>query len=159
MRVNGEAIHEELMRLNDAGRLTPTNAVDAARDPNNPMHGEFEWDDAIAGEKYRLQQARELIGSFQITQVVMKTEHRVQEFVRDPRKSGDEQGYRRITEIKTDEQMRREFMQQELEIARGHVRRTQDFAAVLGYAKQVARVETQLDSLIGRVSAEALGCA
>jgi hypothetical protein len=45
----------------DYGRLTPRNVVDAARDPANPLHRRFEWDDSVAAERYRLAQARQLI--------------------------------------------------------------------------------------------------
>lgn len=45
----------------DAGELTPRVVVDVAADPNHPLHSRFEWDDAIAGDKYRLEQARHLL--------------------------------------------------------------------------------------------------
>lgn len=37
--------------------LTPHSLVEASRDENAPLHNEFEWDDSIAAEKYREQQA------------------------------------------------------------------------------------------------------
>lgn len=43
------------------GMLTPVNVVDAARSEDHPLHSRFEWDDAVAGERYRLDQARQLI--------------------------------------------------------------------------------------------------
>jgi hypothetical protein len=52
---------------NEHGRLTPPLVVDTARDPAHPLHSSFEWDDEIAGESYRLVQARELIRSITIT--------------------------------------------------------------------------------------------
>ena len=45
------------------GRLTPPAVVEAARDTRNPLHRHFEWDDAVAAESYRLDQARALIRS------------------------------------------------------------------------------------------------
>lgn len=47
-------------------RLTPSLVVDAARDEAHPLHARFEWDNAIAGEKYRLDQARDLIRSVRV---------------------------------------------------------------------------------------------
>ena len=41
--------------------LTPKAVVDASRNENAPLHSEFEWDDAVAGEKWREQQARVMI--------------------------------------------------------------------------------------------------
>lgn len=48
------------------GRLTPPAVVDAARDNRHPLHRFFEWDDALAAEGYRLEQARTLIRSVRI---------------------------------------------------------------------------------------------
>lgn len=45
------------------GRLTPPAVVEAARDTRNPLHKHFEWDDALAAQSYRLDQARMLIRS------------------------------------------------------------------------------------------------
>jgi hypothetical protein len=45
----------------DYGTLTPANVVDAARDPNHPLHNRFQWNDSVAGEAYRKIQARALI--------------------------------------------------------------------------------------------------
>ena len=41
--------------------LTPRSLVDASRDKNAPLHNEFEWDNTVAAEKYREQQAANII--------------------------------------------------------------------------------------------------
>ena len=41
--------------------LSPTTLLDASRDPDAPLHGEFEWRDDVAAERYRLSQAQGLI--------------------------------------------------------------------------------------------------
>lgn len=46
---------------NTCGILTAENVVNAARSKDNPLHKAFEWDDNIAAERYRLQQAGQLI--------------------------------------------------------------------------------------------------
>ena len=43
------------------GELTPYTTVEYARPDDSPLHRYFEWDDAVAAEKHRLQQARTLI--------------------------------------------------------------------------------------------------
>ena len=43
------------------GALTPVLVVDAARDPEHPLHSRFDWDDTSAGHKYRLAQAGALL--------------------------------------------------------------------------------------------------
>lgn len=46
--------------------LTPKLVVDTARDEAHPLHGRFEWDDTLAGERYREGQAAELIRSVKV---------------------------------------------------------------------------------------------
>lgn len=56
---------------NEAGRqfeqleksvgVTPQTVLDANRAENTPLHDEFEWNDDIAAENYRLHQAGQLI--------------------------------------------------------------------------------------------------
>ena len=49
------AIHDEF------GELNAELVVKVATNPDHPLHSRFEWDDAIAGHKYRLSQASELL--------------------------------------------------------------------------------------------------
>jgi hypothetical protein len=57
------AVAAELKTLSDRHRgiLKPQVVVDAARDPSSPLHDRFTWDDSVAAEKYRLEEARNLI--------------------------------------------------------------------------------------------------
>lgn len=48
-------------------KLTPSIVLDEARDPNHPLHSRFEWDDAVAGEAWRKEQAHRLIASAYVT--------------------------------------------------------------------------------------------
>ena len=48
-------------RLEAEGRLTAKALLDESRDEDSPLHGEFEWNDGIAAEKYRENQARHII--------------------------------------------------------------------------------------------------
>lgn len=48
------------------GELTPASVVAVARDEAHPLHSRFEWDDAVAGEEWRYQQAADLIRSVKI---------------------------------------------------------------------------------------------
>lgn len=51
----------------ERGQLTPRDVVEEARPPTSELHNRFEWDDSVAGDKYRLSQASELIRSVEIT--------------------------------------------------------------------------------------------
>lgn len=43
------------------GDLEPKAVVDAARSPSSVLHRHFDWDDEVAAEKWRVEQARDLI--------------------------------------------------------------------------------------------------
>ena len=102
------------------GDLTPEIVVDEARPKGAPLHDRFEWDNKIAGEKYRLVQARDLIRSVQIEFISTSTGER--HFVRgfhSRRESGqDTGGYQPTEEIVQDEVSMRLLLKQcEREIA------------------------------------------
>src|ERR1700691_4847214 len=61
IRENLEAIKEK------RGKLTPELVVDEARSESHPLHKRFEWDDTIAGESWRREQARKLIIEVEVT--------------------------------------------------------------------------------------------
>ena len=62
--VSAETAQNEFEKIAELpGGLTAPNVVKVARDPKNPLHGEFEWDDSAAGEKYRESQARCMLRS------------------------------------------------------------------------------------------------
>ena len=44
--------------------VTPENVLNKAKDEETELHKCFEWDDSVAGEKYRLIQARDVIRHF-----------------------------------------------------------------------------------------------
>lgn len=48
------------------GSLTPALVVDAARDPEHALHSRFDWDDTVAAEKWRREQAGHLIRAVRI---------------------------------------------------------------------------------------------
>lgn len=62
--VAGKAL--ESIRKRSGGELTPQAVVDAARDPDHPLHRCFLWDDTEAAERYRQAQARTLIYSVRV---------------------------------------------------------------------------------------------
>lgn len=58
---NAQKVGEELENIAD---VTNRNVLDYAKNNiNSELHKCFEWDDTIAGEKYRLTQASQLISS------------------------------------------------------------------------------------------------
>lgn len=64
-QVAGEAV--EALCVRNAGRLTAGLVVDEARPDEHPLHPAFEWDDAVAAEEHRKDQARKLLHSLVVT--------------------------------------------------------------------------------------------
>ena len=60
-KADPEAAYAEIQTLE---AITPQNVVDLARSADSVIHDDFEWDDEIAGEKYRVIQASAMIRSF-----------------------------------------------------------------------------------------------
>ena len=62
-KANAQVIGEALEALADkaGGDLKPDAVVEAARSEKHPLHVHFEWDDKLAAEAHRLDQARNII--------------------------------------------------------------------------------------------------
>lgn len=57
-----EIVQSELTRIYKRdGDVRASTVVDEARPKDSPIHDQFEWDNRVAGEQYRLAQARRLI--------------------------------------------------------------------------------------------------
>lgn len=70
-KADAEKAYAEISRLSE---ITPQNVVDLARDEKSTIHNDFEWNDTIAGEKYRKIQAAEMIRMFVFTPVKEENE-------------------------------------------------------------------------------------
>lgn len=68
LKVDAQSAGDELARIeNKFGELTPEKVVDESRDENAVLHPCFEWNDAIAAELYRREQARHIISNITVT--------------------------------------------------------------------------------------------
>ncbi|MBR3688949.1 MAG: hypothetical protein IKL85_07740 [Lentisphaeria bacterium] len=60
-KVSADVAYAVVSDLAEQHSLTARNLVDVSRAPEAPLHDEFEWDDSIAGEEWRKEQARHII--------------------------------------------------------------------------------------------------
>ena len=60
VEIAGKVCHDI---IEEDGAVTPKKLVDVSRPEDAPLHKEFEWDDSVAAEEYRKQQARVLIAT------------------------------------------------------------------------------------------------
>ena len=61
IKADAQAAGEICEKLAAEKNLTAKSLLEASRAEDAPLHGCFEWDDSVAGELYREQQARHII--------------------------------------------------------------------------------------------------
>jgi hypothetical protein len=118
--VKTEAIREALLEIasQNGGILNPKTVVDEARDPESVLHGEFEWNDAAAGERYRLAQAGVLIRRVRLTVLRQDAESRKvhaivsRQFQSRPSLRNPGGGYEETASILSDPERREEMLSQ-----------------------------------------------
>lgn len=65
---DAQLVGEELEKLEFAGELTADEVLEFARNnPNSETYKCFEWDNTVAGEKYRKMQASGILSSISVT--------------------------------------------------------------------------------------------
>lgn len=101
------------LRERHEGNVLASHVVEAARDPDAEVHALFEWDNEIAGAKYREDQARYYMRAIV---EVMETDggHRT---VRAMVSLGDGEGYQGMSDVMSDPFKRRTLV--ELALKRG----------------------------------------
>lgn len=108
--VNAQAAGEELerIRVNNNGRLEPQDVVVAARSEDNPLHPAFEWNDALAAEAYRVDQARYVIRSIEVVIEPEKAPKPVRAFVSVVR--GEDRSYTSVSHAMSDPILRQQVL-------------------------------------------------
>lgn len=65
---NAQLVGEELEKLESAGELTADEVLEFAKNnPDSETYKCFEWNDSVAGEKYRRYQASHIMTSISVT--------------------------------------------------------------------------------------------
>jgi hypothetical protein len=60
------ALRLEYLRVTLCRWPAPRDILDDARHPDSPIHGHFDWSDTVAAEKWRLQQAAQLVTAVRV---------------------------------------------------------------------------------------------
>ena len=101
---------ERIRQQSSGGLLKEEDIVVDAQPINSPLHGEFEWDNAIAGDKYRLMQATNLIHRVSVTIATPQGSETVRYFVSlsSDRLSGG--GFRSVVDVLSNAQQQQELL-------------------------------------------------
>lgn len=70
-----------LLKTRKIKSITAKEVLDDAKNTDTPYHEHFDWDNEIAGEKYRLAQARQLLSNIVEVKVISEEEVPVRVFV------------------------------------------------------------------------------
>jgi hypothetical protein len=97
------------------GALTPNLVVEVAKNPKSVLHHLFEWDNAKAGESFRVAQARAIITSVKVNIITETRKISAVSYVRDPRLASDQQGYISVGTLKTDKDLAKESIKYEFQ--------------------------------------------
>lgn len=133
----------ELKRIakENGGLLQPETVVDEARPVRSPLHSRFEWDNTVAGQQYRIWQARQLIRVS--VEVLAGTDKACEVFVSlTPDRERESGGYRIMADVLSDADLRNQMLSDaldELELFREKYRKLKELAAVFSAIKHVRR--------------------
>ena len=102
-KADPQVIGEELDRIADKheGKLKAAYVIEEAISPRHVLHKHFEWNNAVAADQYRLDQARALIRV--VRQLVDDKPVPVRSFMSITDSKG--RSYRKVTEVITDQRL------------------------------------------------------
>ena len=137
-KVPAQIAGDEITRLYEEGKSQPKDIVDASRAEDAPLHPAFEWDDSVAAEMFRQDQARELIRHIvTVSEIESEEPVYVRAFFKvDP----EESTYEPTIVIMNDEEKRSQL----LDIAK---RELKAFKAKYGTLKELASVFEAIDKV------------
>jgi hypothetical protein len=129
----------EQLRERD-GVVDPREVVEYAKNPQTALHSFFEWDNSVAAEKYRVQQARELIRAIVTVVDPGDTPIVTRAYVRLST-DGQQAGYRLATDVLSDPEQREVYVRdamREFAILRKRYQHIVELAALFSTMDEIA---------------------
>ena len=130
----GRAVESVRARIGE--NFTAGDVVDEARPKNSPIHGMFEWNDKVAGERWRAEQARSYLRAL----IVVVPEEGGERTMPAIVSAGPGSGYVAMETALTNAVMRRAILKRALDEAQAWRRRYESM-------KELAGVFTALDQV------------
>lgn len=150
-----DEIRDRLIEISAAngGVLTPEAVVRDAKDPDSPLHGQFDWNVETAAAKYWLIQARNIIRTVHVS--VVEERLTAPAWVRDPNAEPDQQGYVSLVRLRSDKDSARSVVVQEFSRAAAAIRRAREVAAFLSLEEVADELIDRIESVKETVSGQA----
>ena len=143
-RVSAEVAAHEIERLRQStpsGVLRPSDLVEASRDKDSPLHEQFTWDDSVAGEKWRVQEARLTIDRIEIVDSETKIQNPA--FVNVTLSTG-ERGYMSTSVAMADDELRKQTLQNALNGLAAWRRRYEGLSELAGVVSVIDAVLSEV---------------
>lgn len=128
-------------QLESEGNLSAKSLLDVSRPDDAPLHSEFEWDDSVAAEKFREDQARHMIRHL-IVRLDSQPQEPVRCFFKIETAEAVPESYTRIETVLKKPDMRAELLKQalaELEAFQKKYNTLCELASVFNEAAKVRR--------------------
>lgn len=144
MSRDADKVREELASLEREGVILPADVVAFAENPATALHQCFTWDDTEAAKQWRLQQARQIIRCYVVIEDKAPTEP-VRAFVslRTDRSTGG--GYRKLTDVLSDEQLHNQLMKDALTDLKAAQRRYKQLTELSHVFHEVDKAEEEFN--------------
>ena len=137
------SVQSELLAIAKAnkGRLAPKKVVEFARDPKTALHGRLLWDNTRAGDRYRLQQAAEIIRRFKVVIRSEKMESvKIRAFVSLANERDGSSGYRETVRVLSNKELRAEMLRTALMELQAFRRKYSILSELKGVLFEIERV-------------------
>lgn len=121
------------------GILQPDDIVKAAEPKNSALHNSFEWDDTKAGYKYRLWQARQLLKVY-VNMETSAGDKKTCMFVSLKSDRQENGGYRLITDILDDKELKKQLLQDAYEDMQIFMKKYAVLKELVGVIKAMKKV-------------------
>ncbi|MEM0143270.1 MAG: hypothetical protein QXL94_04890 [Candidatus Parvarchaeum sp.] len=128
----------ERIRISHDGFLRPEDVVEAARPESSPLHHYFDWDDSEAAAKWRLEQARRIIRTPVV--IVHSEVEPIRAYVSMKQDRPIKKGYRAVTEVIKEEELRRQLLKQAMEELRAFRRKYAILKELCGIMKEIDKL-------------------
>jgi hypothetical protein len=128
-----QAIGDRIDKIARAGTCTPRMVLDDAQSTRSPLHRHFEWDDGVAAEQYRMEQARHLINHLVI--VIENgdvTETKAYHSIVVEEVDEDDRSYMSVDKIRTEQVYVDKVIENAKREVRSWKRRYKEYADVFG---------------------------
>ena len=137
-QVAGEVM--EMIEKRD-GELTKEAFLEESRPEDSPTHGLFEWDDAVASEKYRLYQSRIAIQDIVVTVVRQDEPKKIHAFVNTTVGKGNKASYSNIQVAMEDEEKRKAVLQNAFAELKAFEQKYSEYKELAGIFTEVRKAE------------------